>query len=147
MIGRYDHLRVLFTVRSHYRPQVIPDELDLPVVVHRGFEGAEFEAVMEYADYYGLEPPTAPPVHGEFDNPLFLRLLCEALKSEGRLSLDQASMGISELRRINDRRYVIPGGDPLCRGIGLVAPRIPVSVHLVRERHEERVPPGLHRRS
>ena len=100
MIGRYDHLRVLFTVRSHYRPQVIPDELDLPVVVHRGFEGAEFEAVMEYADYYGLEPPTAPPVHGEFDNPLFLRLLCEALKSEGRLSLDQASMGISELARL-----------------------------------------------
>lgn len=35
MIGCYDRLRVLFTVRSHYRPQVIPDELDLPVVVHR----------------------------------------------------------------------------------------------------------------
>lgn len=97
LIERHDHLRVVFTVRSHYQAQVIPPGLDLPTFIHRGFEGVEFEAVAEYADYYNLEPPTAPPVHGEFDNPLFLRLLCEALKAGGRLSLDQAVMGIDEL--------------------------------------------------
>lgn len=108
LIARYEHLRIVFTVRSHYQPQVVPSGLNLPTFVHRGFEGVEFEAVTEYADYYGLEPPTTPPIHGEFDNPLFLRLLCEALKGGGRLSLDQASMGIDELVRLlldaaNDR--------------------------------------------
>lgn len=108
IVHRFDHLRVVFTVRSHYHSHVVPTDLTLPTFVHQGFEGLEFEAVMEYADYYGLEPPTAPPIHGEFDNPLFLRLLCEALKGSGRLSLDQASMGIDELVRLllraaNDR--------------------------------------------
>ncbi|MFI9834592.1 hypothetical protein ACIHIX_43705 [Streptomyces sp. NPDC051913] len=96
-IARFEHLRVVFTFRSHYRFQVLPDEVDVPEIIHRGFEDVEYDAIQEYADFYQLEPPTTPPVQAEFSSPLFLRLLCEALKEQGRRSLDKASMGLDEL--------------------------------------------------
>lgn len=99
-VGRYPNVRLLLTARTHYVAQVLPRELTLPQFEHTGFEGTEFEAVSEYAAFYGLEPPTSPPIHGEFDNPLYLRLVCEALKSDSRLSLDQATMGLDELTQM-----------------------------------------------
>lgn len=99
-VSRYPNVRLLLTARTHYIGLVLPPGLTLPQFEHTGFEGVEFEAVSEYAAFYGLEPPTSPPIHGEFDNPLYLRLVCEALKNNGRLSLDQATMGLDELARM-----------------------------------------------
>ncbi|WP_285581343.1 hypothetical protein [Herbidospora sp. NBRC 101105] len=99
-VRRYPNVRLLLTSRTHYVSQVLPPGLALPQFEHTGFEGVEFEAVSEYATHYGLEPPTSPPIHGEFDNPLYLRLVCEALKYSTRLSLDQAAMGLDELSRM-----------------------------------------------
>lgn len=99
-VERYPHVRLLLTARTHYVGQLLPSGLTLPRFEHTGFEGVEFEAVSEYAAFYNLEPPTSPPIHGEFDNPLYLRLICEALENSGRLSLDQATMGLDELTRM-----------------------------------------------
>lgn len=99
-IGRYPNVRLLLTARTHYVSQVLPRDLTLTRFEHTGFEGVEFEAVSEYAAHYGLEPPTSPPVHGEFDNPLYLRLVCEALKANSQLSLDHANMGLDELTKM-----------------------------------------------
>ncbi|MCK9877867.1 hypothetical protein MXD59_19145 [Frankia sp. Ag45/Mut15] len=99
-VGRYPNVRLLLTARTHYVGQVLPPGLTLLRFEHTGFEGVEFEAVGEYAAFYGLEPPTSPPIHGEFDNPLYLRLVCEALKSNTRLSLDKAAMGLDELTQM-----------------------------------------------
>jgi hypothetical protein len=99
IVSRYPHVRLLLTARTHYVAQVLPPGASIPRFEHTGFEGVEFEAVSEYAAFYGLEPPTSPPIHGEFDNPLYLRLVCEALQSDGRLSLDQANMGLGELTK------------------------------------------------
>lgn len=99
-VERYPNVRLLLTARTHYVSQILPPGLTLPRFEHTGFEGVEFEAVSEYAAFYGLEPPTSPPIHGEFDNPLYLRLVCEALKNSSRLSLDQAAMGLGELTRM-----------------------------------------------
>ncbi|MFF4910542.1 hypothetical protein ACFY2T_37450 [Streptomyces sp. NPDC001260] len=96
-IARFEYLRVVFTFRSHYRFQVLPDQVNVPEIVHHGFEDVEHDAIQEYADFYQLEPPTTPPVQAEFSSPLFLRLLCEALKEQGRRSLNKASMGLDEL--------------------------------------------------
>ncbi|WP_078882061.1 NACHT domain-containing protein [Streptomyces rimosus] len=96
-VDRFEHLRVVLTFRSHYRAQVLPDELVLPEIVHRGFHGVEYDALREYADFYRLEPPASPPVQSEFSSPLFLRLLCEAFKEQGRLSLEDATIGLDEL--------------------------------------------------
>lgn len=100
IVSRYPHVRLLLTARTHYVNQVLPPGMSIPRFEHTGFEGVEFEAVSEYAAFYGLEPPTSPPIHGEFDNPLYLRLVCEALQSDGRLSLDQANMGLGELTKM-----------------------------------------------
>lgn len=100
IVTRYPHIRLLLTARTHYVNQVLPPGASIPRFEHTGFEGVEFEAVSEYAAFYGLEPPTSPPIHGEFDNPLYLRLVCEALQSDGRLSLDQANMGLGELTKM-----------------------------------------------
>lgn len=100
IIGRYPMVRLLLTARTHYVDQVLPVGLTIPRFEHTGFEGVEFEAVSEYAAFYGLEPPTSPPIHGEFDNPLYLRLVCEALQAHSRLSLDQANMGLDELTKM-----------------------------------------------
>ncbi|MBV1859646.1 MAG: hypothetical protein KUG77_14630, partial [Nannocystaceae bacterium] len=99
-IGRYPRVRLLLTVRTHYAAHVLPPGLTVAQFEHTGFEGVEFEAVSEYAAFYGLEPPTSPPIHGEFNNPLYLRLVCEALQATGRSSLDQANMGLDELTKI-----------------------------------------------
>jgi hypothetical protein len=100
IVGRYPNVRLLLTARTHYVAQILPPGLTLPRFEHTGFEGVEFEAVSEYATFYGLEPPTSPPIHGEFDNPLYLRLVCEALQANSRLSLDQANMGLDELTKM-----------------------------------------------
>ncbi|MAS53336.1 MAG: hypothetical protein CMJ44_01680 [Pimelobacter sp.] len=100
IIGRYPRVRLLLTARTHYVDHVIPPGLAITRFEHTGFEGVEFEAVSEYATFYGLEPPTSPPIHGEFDNPLYLRLVCEALQANSRLSLDQANMGLDELTKM-----------------------------------------------
>lgn len=99
-VRRYPNLRLLLTARTHYLGQVIPRGLDLVRFEHTGFEGVEFEAVSEYANHYSLEPPTSPPIHGEFDNPLYLRLVCEAFQANSRLTLDQANMGLDELTKM-----------------------------------------------
>ncbi|MCX0270033.1 hypothetical protein NLM24_04775 [Nocardia zapadnayensis] len=99
-VGRYPNIRLLLTARTHYVKQVLPPGLILLRFEHTGFEGVEFEAVSEYAAFYGLEPPTSPPIHGEFENPLYLRLVCEALKNDNRLTLDQAAMGLGELTKM-----------------------------------------------
>ncbi len=100
IVSRHPHVRLLLTARTHYVNQVLPPDLSIPRFEHTGFEGVEFEAVTEYAAFYGLEPPTSPPIHGEFDSPLYLRLVCEAMRSDGRLSLDQANMGLGELTKM-----------------------------------------------
>ncbi|MGH1347606.1 MAG: hypothetical protein ACRBN8_38975 [Nannocystales bacterium] len=99
-IGRYPHVRLLLTARTHYLAHVLPPGLTVAQFEHTGFEGVEFEAVSEYAAFYGLEPPTSPPIHGEFNNPLYLRLVCEALQATGRSSLEQANMGLDELTKM-----------------------------------------------
>ncbi|WP_166998617.1 NACHT domain-containing protein [Paramicrobacterium fandaimingii] len=100
IVTRYPRVRLLLTARTHYVNQILPHGMSIPRFEHTGFESVEFEAVSEYAAFYGLEPPTSPPIHGEFDNPLYLRLVCEALHSDGRLSLDQANMGLGELTKM-----------------------------------------------
>lgn len=100
IVTRHSHVRLLLTARTHYVNQVLAPGMSIPQFEHTGFEGVEFEAVSEYAAFYGLEPPTSPSIHGEFDNPLYLRLVGEALQSDGHLSLDQASIGLGELTRM-----------------------------------------------
>lgn len=92
---RYESLRLCISCRTTYENQVIPPKMLLPVVEHRGFAGIEFDACKEYFGYYGLEPPVSPIFQPEFSNPLFLRLICEAMVDVGSTQLPLGWHGIS----------------------------------------------------
>lgn len=139
----FDHLRLLVTVRTPYVSDVIPDGLDLPSFEHHGFEGVEFDALVEYARHYGLEPPAVPPMQSEYANPMFLRLLCEALEGSGRAALIDSSRGIGEVVELlldNKNRRVsaqlnAPETDRL----------VPMAVRTLTEEMAQAGRPWLHR--
>jgi hypothetical protein len=92
---RYDSLRLCVSCRTTYENQVIPRKTQLPIVEHKGFAGIEFDACREFFGHYGLEPPVAPILQPEFSNPLFLRLICEAMVDAGISKLPLGWHGIS----------------------------------------------------
>jgi len=79
------HLVLVISVRSDYLNYVLPP-LDANVekpwiqLNHEGFSGIEPEALAKYFKHYGVNAPIAPPV-GEFDNPLYVRLLAKSLQT------------------------------------------------------------------
>jgi hypothetical protein len=50
-------------------------------VEHRGFEENEVDAQVEFFTYYGIPAPHAPLLTPEFSRPLFLKMLCESVRS------------------------------------------------------------------
>jgi len=76
-------LKLCVSCRDTYVREVIPPSLRLPTIVHNGFLGREYEAQFAYFQHYELGVPAEPLFQDEFANPLFLRLVCEALKESG----------------------------------------------------------------
>jgi hypothetical protein len=96
-ISRYRWLRLCLSCRSAFLDAVMPEELELPTIEHRGFTGVEFEACFAFFAFWELEPPSIPLLQPEYANPLFLRLLCIGLASEGRRAIDQEPLSLSEV--------------------------------------------------
>jgi len=96
-VAKYEWLRICLSCRSSYVEEVIPPSLTLPTVRHTGFAGIEFDASFEFFRYYSLEPPSIPLMQPEFANPLFLRLVCEALHDSGSKSMPEGLTGLREV--------------------------------------------------
>jgi len=79
-VKRYKWLKLCLSCRSTYLDVVVPEGLKVFQIEHRGFEDIEFEASVEFFNYYELSPPAVPLLQPEFSNPLFLKLFCETLK-------------------------------------------------------------------
>ena len=77
------YLRLCITCRTSFLPFCLPDGYELPIVEHTGFAGVEHDACQAFFHYYELEPPIAPILQPELSNPLYLRLVCETLRSSG----------------------------------------------------------------
>jgi hypothetical protein len=90
-----ESIRLCVSCRTTYESQVIPKGLSITTIIHQGFAGFEFDACKEFFAYYGLEPPVAPILQPEFSNPLFLRLICEAMDSAGQTQLPLGWLGIN----------------------------------------------------
>ena len=88
-------VRVCFTCRSPFISVCIPKSNELRIVEHEGFTGIEHYACRSFFDYYNLDPPVVPVLHSEFSNPLYLRLVCETMRSSGRRSLPTGWHGIA----------------------------------------------------
>lgn len=64
--------KLIFTTRTSQKYERL---------LHNGFEDAEFDAQIEFFSHYGIEAPSIPFIVPEFSRPLFLKLLCEALRN------------------------------------------------------------------
>jgi hypothetical protein len=99
-VSRFEHLGLAITVRTSYESTVIPDGI-VPHkairVVHEGFAEAEYQATRTFFDYFGIQHPSAPLLAPEFQNPLFLKTFCKALKNEGLTRIPSGFTGISNL--------------------------------------------------
>ena len=83
-IQQYRNIGVVLSIRSEYVDYILPKQIKSKVdfVEHKGFEGAEFEAIKRYFKCYEINLPNTPLLNPEFSNPLFLKLFCEMLKNK-----------------------------------------------------------------
>ena len=74
------NLRLCVVCKSTFLKYCLPDDAEYPIVTHQGFSGIERQACQVYFEHFGLRPPILQP---ELSNPLYLRLVCETLNTQG----------------------------------------------------------------
>jgi len=96
----WPRLGVAMSCRISYLEATLPEGLDgakLVRVNHEGFAGHEYEAVRTFFERFQLILPDFPLMVPEFQNPLFLKLLCEGLHAEGVNTVPRGSTGVTRL--------------------------------------------------
>ena len=100
-VAQYEWLGLVLSIRSSYSELITPIEeiTDKDVVRfrHLGFADVEYEASKIFFDNYGIELPSIPLLHPEFQNPLFLRLFCEGLHKAGHTRVPDGMQGITSI--------------------------------------------------
>ena len=88
---------VVLSVRTTYEEFVIPQNVrdDAASLIHRGFEGHEYEAARTFFERYGIEFQSAPILTPEYKNPLYLKTICRGLQLRGETRLPRGSSGIT----------------------------------------------------
>ena len=94
-VQRRPYLRLVVTCRTPFIPYCLPDGHGFPIIEHTGFAGVEREACQAYFQHYELEPPISPILQPELSNPLYLRLVCETLRSRGLRRLPAGWQGLA----------------------------------------------------
>lgn len=87
-LRQYAFVGLIISVRDAYAHdvrQLIGD--DAAWVEHHGFRGRVAEATQHFFRHYGLPEPNVPILDSEYENPLFLKLLCEALRNRADIRL------------------------------------------------------------
>lgn len=93
-LAPYKNIVLLASVRSTYENAVVPSSYfdnrsDFARIELRGFENSP-DAIRLFCNHYGIEPPAFPPYGEEYSNPLYLKILCDAIveKNTGRFELN-----------------------------------------------------------
>ncbi|MEW5804276.1 MAG: hypothetical protein AB1847_19445 [bacterium] len=94
-VQRRLYLRLCITCRTSFLPYCFADGHEFPIVEHTGFAGIERDACQVFFRYYELDPPIAPILQPELANPLYLRLVCQTLRSRGLRSLPTGWRGLA----------------------------------------------------
>jgi hypothetical protein len=90
VLRRYPWIGLAVSVRRGYEDLVVPESLpagQFTRVEHHGFSGAEFEATTAFFEHYGIMYAEIPLLAPEFQNPLFLKLFCDTLRTDGLRSV------------------------------------------------------------
>lgn len=90
-------IAVVVSVRSPFVDRIVPGAVRESAyeVEHRGFADDPYAAVERFCEHYDLEFPATPLLRREFDNPLFLKTLCEGLHKRGERRIPVGSEGIA----------------------------------------------------
>ena len=96
-LEKSEWIGVVLSVRATYEKVVIPERVRerAASVTHLGFEGYEYDATRTFFAHYGLEFPSAPVLHPEYRNPLYLKTICEGLSRGGHTRLPRGFHGIT----------------------------------------------------
>lgn len=87
-------LRLCVTCRTSFASVCLPSDGRIPFMQHPGFGDLDRNDVGQYMAHYGLQAPRAPLLPPEFFDPLYLRLVCEAARSQGLPSIPLGWLGI-----------------------------------------------------
>lgn len=85
-IKKYPHVGLVVSIRSGFDTDILNNSLKKNFIqeVHFGFKFKEWEAVTKFFKEYSLPLPEIPVLMPEFENPLFLKLLCEAFQKRSK---------------------------------------------------------------
>jgi hypothetical protein len=97
-LSTYKWIGLAISLRSGFEPYLVEsgniEDLQLIIRNHRGFADVEFNAIPHFCKHYKLDMPSVPVLLPEFQNPLFLKLTCEALKASDCRHLPLGTPGI-----------------------------------------------------
>jgi hypothetical protein len=100
----YPYISLVLTIRTTYLDHVIPigvlNNPNLTVIDHEGFKGNEYAALKLFCEHHGLKQPHFPILAPEFTKPLFLKLICEAVKETPEKTFPKGFQGISNIFKI-----------------------------------------------
>ena len=103
LVDLLTHLRaspwvgVVVSVRTPFIDHIVPEAVreSAHEVAHHGFAFDTYAAVERFCEHYGLIFPATPLLRPAFDNPLFLKVLCEGLQRRGEQTIPVGSEGIT----------------------------------------------------
>jgi hypothetical protein len=81
----HPNLSFVASCRTQLAPSVVSDTERgrASTIIHHGFAETPREALSRYLDGFGLQRPSFPMLEPEFQNPLFLKLLCMTMQRRG----------------------------------------------------------------
>ncbi len=99
-VKRYPHLALIVSCRTTYLPFVLPaDSLlrdSLKQIEHHGFADGGGYAARTYLAKRKIIRPSVPQLLPEFNNPLFLKTLCDSLERQGLNCFPRGIQGLTE---------------------------------------------------
>ncbi|MGJ1323146.1 hypothetical protein ACR780_10670 [Sphingobacterium faecium] len=101
LFQNYPWLGLVMSIRNSFVNLIAPySDVDRKLVTrieHNGFSDLEYEASKEFFKFYGIIQPSSPLLNPEFQNPLFLKLYCQALRNRGLYDIPAGYQGITAI--------------------------------------------------
>ena len=100
-VKEYPHVGIGISCRTPFDKEIVTSSAKSHTVQveHRGFEESEFDAQVEFFDYYDIPTPHVPLLTPEFSRPLFLKILCEAITRSNQNNQQEYLMSIASGQR------------------------------------------------
>ncbi len=101
-IKKHPWLGLVISIRATYTRAILGDDWQekYTTLTHRGFESKSFEAIKLFFKNSNIALPSVPLLLPEFKNPLFLKLFCDGLHTNGLTKIDEGMQGITAVLRL-----------------------------------------------